>query len=274
VKTGHAQERHLLITDGGLRDRTLGGGAEPGIPQASAFLSDKLNNLIFVITALLNCPKGQQALAALDAYADQGKTRVVVVEQASVLGCSHIRTRVFYQGGSKVTDETLVNAAIVLDSNIGGEYPFKMVTAFPCKENPFLQVGLSDVMVQCRDLSKAGNDPFLTPVKDLMQKVGDWIKKSKGKIPNDLLHGNGFLVGETFTSAWFKPNPAIYRYKYPSKVDHDADDRVDRKPSYEKDLAGKPKETRMSLPALEEQAGAAGIRLVRVDYGKKLAILF
>ena len=76
--TGPAQERHQLITNEGLRDRTLSTGGGGGIPQASAFLTDKLNTLIFVIAQLLNSPKGQAA---------------------------HIATRVFYQGESAVTAE-------------------------------------------------------------------------------------------------------------------------------------------------------------------------
>lgn len=272
-KTGHAQERHLVITDGGLRGRTIGSGADPGLPQASAFVADRLKDLIFVINALLNSKKGQEGLAALDAYADQGKTRVVVVEEGSTLGCGHISTRVFYQGGSKVADEKLIRAAIVLDSNHGGKHPFKIVTAFPCKEDPFLQVTLSDVMVQCRDLSKAAKNPFSVPVKDLIDKVQLWIKKSSKKIPNDLLHGNAFIIGEKFSSAWFQPNPAIYKYKYPIAEDRDADDRPDKKPNYDRNLAGTPPEKRMSIPMLREQAEAAGIRLVQVDYGNKFAVL-
>ncbi len=109
--TGPAQERHPLITNEGWRDRTLGTGGEGGIPQASAFLTDKLNTLIFVITQSLNSPKGQAALTA---------------------------TCVFYQGESAVTAEKLQRASIVLDSNNGGRHPFKIVTAFPSKDDPFL----------------------------------------------------------------------------------------------------------------------------------------
>src|SRR5256885_16344346 len=45
---GHAMERHLLISEGQLRERTLPGDdpiTEPGLPMASAFLSDKLKDL-------------------------------------------------------------------------------------------------------------------------------------------------------------------------------------------------------------------------------------
>jgi hypothetical protein len=239
-KTGHAQERHLVITEAGLRDRTLATGTGEGLAQASAFLADKMRDLIYVITALLNCQKGQEALAALDAYGPQGKTRVVVVEDSSVLKCMHISARVFYQGDSKVKVEKLARAAMVLDSNIGGKFPFKIVTAFPCKENPFLEVTLSDVMVQCRDLSKAGQNPFAVPVRDLIQKVEAWARKSSKKIPSDLLHGNTLVVGTIFNSGWFEPNPAIYKYKYPILEDRDSDARLDKKPNYDRDLAGKP----------------------------------
>jgi hypothetical protein len=272
VKTGHAQERHLLITEAGLRERTVGTGAEPGLPEASAFVAEKLRDLIFVITALLNSRSGQEGLAALDAYAEQGKTRVVIVEEGSVLKCGHISTRVFYQGDAKSKSEKVVRAAIVLDSNAGGKFPFKIVTAFPCKEDPFLEVTLSDVMVQCRDLTKAGQNPLFTPVKDLMGKIEVWSRKSWKKIPGDLLFGNTLLVGDIFSSGWFSPNPAFYKYKYPVKEDKDADDRLDKKPNYDLDPAGKRPEKRMSIPMLTEQAEAAGVRLLEVDAHRKLGI--
>ncbi len=271
-KTGHAQERHLVITEAGLRDRTLATGTGEGLAQASAFLADKMRDLIYVITALLNCQKGQEALAALDAYGPQGKTRVVVVEDSSVLKCMHISARVFYQGDSKVKVEKLARAAMVLDSNIGGKFPFKIVTAFPCKENPFLEVTLSDVMVQCRDLSKAGQNPFAVPVRDLIQKVEAWARKSSKKIPSDLLHGNTLVVGTIFNSGWFEPNPALYKYKYPILEDRDSDARLDKKPNYDRDLAGKPPEKRMSIPMVQEQAEAAKLRLLEVDARTKLGI--
>jgi hypothetical protein len=271
-KTGHAQERHLVITEAGLRERTLATGTGEGLAQASAFLSDKMANLITVITALLNCQKGQEALAALDAYGPQGKTRVVVVEDASVLKCTQINARVFYQGDSKSKVEKLSRAAMVLDSNIGGKFPFKIVTAFPCKENPFLEVTLSDVMVQCRDLTKAGQNPFAVPVRDLIQKVEAWARKSSKKIPSDLLHGNTLVVGTIRNSGWFEPNPALYKYKYPISEDRDADDRLDKKPNYDRDLAGKAPEKRMSIPMVQEQAEAAKLRLLEVDARTKLGI--
>ena len=69
------------------------------------------HHLILVITQLLNSPKGQAA---------------------------HIANRVFYQGESAVTAAKLQRASIVLDSNNGGRHPFKIVTAFPSKDDPFL----------------------------------------------------------------------------------------------------------------------------------------
>jgi hypothetical protein len=271
-KTGHAQQRHLIITETGLRDRTLGAGADTGLEQASAFVADRLKDLIFVVTNMLNCAKGQEGLAVLDAYAEQGKTRVVIVEDARVLNCTHIGTRVFYQGDSKSKSEKLARAAMVLDSNIGGKQPFKIVTAFPCQEDPRLEVGLSNVMIQARDASKDGNNPFLLPVKDLMKKIEAWTRKSYKKIPRDLLHGNTFLVGEIFSSSWFTPNPAIYKYKYPINEDKDSDKRLDGKPSYDMGPAGKPPESRMSTPVLREQLEAAGLRLLEVDARTKLGI--
>jgi hypothetical protein len=146
------------------------------------------------------------------------------------------------------------------------------VTAFPCKEDPFLQVTLSDVMVQCRDLTKAGQNPLFTPVKDLMGKIEVWTRKSWKKIPGDLLFGNTLLVGDIFSSGWFSPNPAFYKYKYPVKEDKDADDRLDKKPNYDMNPAGKPPEKRMSIPMLTEQADAAGVRLLEVDAHRRLGI--
>jgi hypothetical protein len=271
-KTGHAQERHLIITETGLRDRTVGAGADAGLEQASAFMGDRLKDLIFVVTNLLNCAKGQEGLAVLDAYSEQGKTRIVIVEDARVLSCAHISTRVFYQGDAKSKNEKLARAAMVVDSNIGGKFPFKIVTAFPCKEDPRLEVSLSNVMIQARDASRDGNNPFLVPVKDLMRKIEVWTRKSYKKIPKDLLHGNTFLVGEIFSSAWFKPNPAIYKYKYPVTEDKDSDKRLDGKPNYDMAPAGKPPEPKMSIPVLREQMEAAGLRLLEVDAKTKLGI--
>lgn len=93
------------------------------------------------------------------------------------------------------------------------------------------------------------------------------------KIPNDLLHGNTFVLGAIFRSGCFIPKPAIYRYKYPPTLNLDADDRVDKKPNYALQPNEKPMEPLMSIPMLMEQGEAAGMKILEVDYHTKFAIL-
>src|SRR5581483_8895736 len=132
-----------------------------GIEQASAFVTGEqgAKDLVTVIVRALACKKGQEGLQLLDLYKEHGKTRVVIVETAAVLSCTDVRTRVFYKDKSGVADEPMQNAAVIVDSNLGGKYPIKIVTAFPCKADPSLELGLPDVIAQARDAHKELVDP-------------------------------------------------------------------------------------------------------------------
>ena len=271
-KTGHAKERHLTITERGLEERTHG---EDGIPIASAFLqTSRFDALVWVVTKSLNSTQGQEALAILDTYEQQGKTRVAIVVAAADIGCTQIPTRMFYQGAETSVQERLRKVCVVIDSNLGGKYPIKIITAFPCTtEDPSLQVGLSSVMVQCRDMARAGTPSSASAgVPDIVDRCMAWGAKSLTHVPADLQIHRGILMGDVFTSAWFKPNPALYRYQFPIQRDHGAE--VMGGPQVFETAIGSPPEKHMSIPLLEAEVEQRGRRVHRVHYGEKLVVFF
>jgi hypothetical protein len=262
---GHAMERHLLITEGQLRERTLPGDdptTEPGLPMASAFLADKLKDLCSVAHGLLNCKKGQTALSWLDAYAAFGKTRVCIVESITEMGLPAVDVRVFYQGRDKTRTEKAQQAAMVIDSNLGGKYPLKIVTVFPCKDDPRLELNLSGVLAECRNLHQAGPNALEGHAADLAKRAKVWASKQPSTIPDSVLVGNKILLGTRFNFGWLEPNAELYKFKYnaagaPVK---DADDPYDKK-KYERDATAKPPAKLMSLVMLQAAAGMLGLKV-------------
>lgn len=262
---GHAMERHLLISEGQLRERTLPGDdpvANPGLPMASAFLVDKLRDLCAVAHGLLNCEKGQTALSWLDAYAPFGKTRVCIVEGIAEMGLPAIDVRVFYQGRDKSRTEKARQAAMVIDSNLGGKYPIKIVTVFPCKDDPRLELNLSGVLAECRNLRQTGPNALEGHAADLARRAKAWASKQASTIPDSLLVNGKILVGQRFNYGWLTPNAELFKFRYsaagaPVK---DANDPFNKK-AYDRDDAAKPPVKLMSLVMLQAAAGALGLKV-------------
>ena len=228
-KTGHAMERHLLITENGLQERVK------SLPLASAFMTDKLNNLTFCLTQLLNSDRGQQALGYLDYYREHGKTRVVITETAKVLRCTQIKARVFYQGENRQKCEPLVGVTAVLDSNFGGGFPIRVVTCFPSQDDASVSISIADVMAQARDKSAELNTAIgqqnqwagsASNELKLADRALKWATKSYKNIPMDLVPhtskfiGFGLMLGTPFNESWFRPHSPFYNYQHPpSTVD-------------------------------------------------------
>jgi hypothetical protein len=262
---GHAMERHLLITEGQLRERTLPGDdpvANPGLPMASAFLADKLRDVCSVAHGLLNCEKGQTALSWLDAYAPFGKTRVCIVEGIADMGLGAIDVRVFYQGRDKSRTEKARQAAMVIDSNLGGKYPIKIVTMFPCKDDPRLELNLSGVLAECRNLHQAGPNALEGQAAELAKRGKAWASKQSATVPDVLLLGNKILLGDRFNYGWLTPNAELFKFKYnalgaPVK---DTDDPYNKK-AYERDETAKPPVQLVSLVLLQSAAEAIGLKV-------------
>jgi len=262
---GHAMERHLLISEGRLKERTLPGDdpiTEPGLPMASAFLADKLKDLCSVAHGLLNCKKGQTALSWLDAYASFGKTRVCIVESITEMGLPAIDVRVFYQGRDKSRTEKARQAAMVIDSNLGGQYPIKIVTVFPCKDDPRLELNLSGVLAECRNLHQTGPSALEGHAAGLAKRAMAWASKQSSTIPDSLLVGGKILLGTRFNYGWLAPNEELYEFTYnaagaPVK---DTGDPFNKK-AYDRDAAAKPPATLMSLVMLQSAAGVLGLRI-------------
>ena len=262
---GHAMERHLLISDGQLKERTLPGDdpvANPGLPMASAFVADKLKDLCAVAHGLLNCEKGQTALSWLDAYARLGKTRVCIVENVADLGLPAVDVRVFYQGRDKSRTEKARQAAMVVDSNLGGKHPIKIVTVFPCKDDPRSELNLSGVLAECRNLHQAGPNALEGHAAELAKRGKAWASKQASTIPDSLLVGDKILLGKRFNFGWLEPNDELFKFKYnaagaPVK---DAEDPFNKK-AYDRDAAGMPPVKLMSLVMLQSAAGALGLKL-------------
>ena len=262
---GHAMERHLLITEGQLKERTLPGDdadADPGLPMASAFLADKLKDLCSVAHGLLNCQKGQTALSWLDAYAAFGKTRVCIVEGIADMGLPAIDIRVFYQGRDKSRTEKARQAAMVIDSNLGGKYPIKIVTVFPCKDDPRLELNLSGVLAECRNLRQTGPNALEGHAAELAKRAKAWASKQSSTVPDSLLVGNKILLGTRFNFGWLEPNKDLYQFKYnaagaPVK---DTDDPFNKK-AYERDEESKPPAKLMSLVMLQSAAAALDLKV-------------
>ena len=119
-----------------------------GLSQASAFKD--LEDLLKVVSEVLNSVQGQEALDYLDCYEAQAKTRFALTMTAKSIQCENIDVRVFKLGVSGTKKNRLINVCVVVDSNLGGMFPIKIVTAFPCDSNPKLEVGLSEIMQQTK----------------------------------------------------------------------------------------------------------------------------
>lgn len=219
--TGHAKARHLKVNNFGLKTRTMdpASGAKSkdgmhaqGIEQASAFVDGDQGgtDLVTVITRALACKKGEEALQYMDLYKQHGKTRVVIVETAAKLSCAGMHTRVFYREGTAVADELMQSAAVIIDSNIGGKYPIKIVTAFPCKADASLELGMPDVIMQARDVHKELTDP----AKAYAAACSRFLKKKHTNVDARLVRARigkqHLVIGTPFTgSGWMKPNPVL-----------------------------------------------------------------
>jgi hypothetical protein len=219
--TGHAKARHLKVNNFGLKTRTMdpASGAKSkdgmraqGIDQASAFVGGEegAKDLVTVITRALACKKGEEALQYMDLYKHHGKTRVVIVETAANLSCAGMHTRVFYKDSTAVADELMQNAAVIIDSNLGGKYPIKVVTAFPCKADASLELGMPDVIMQARDVHKE----LTEPAKAYFDACNRFLKKKHTNVDARLVRARigkqNLVIGTPFGgSGWIKPNPVL-----------------------------------------------------------------